>query len=139
MRRRGAPSARLLPPSRHRRFEDLVESALAAIPPPFDRALEEVAIVIEDEPSSEQLRSVGARGLFGLYHGIPRTAWGASGAPVPSKITIFRRPIEARHRHPEALARAVRDTLFHEIAHHFGISDARLHELSRDGRPTGSA
>jgi predicted Zn-dependent protease with MMP-like domain len=57
---------------------------------------------------------------------------------VPSKITIFRRALEAHHRDPDALARAVRDTVFHEIAHHFGISDARLDELSRLSREAAS-
>ena len=98
-----------------------------------------MAIVVEDEPTREQLVSVRAPGLYGLYQGVPRTAWGASGAPVPSKITLFRGPLERMHRDPARLAAAVRETLFHEVAHHFGISDARLHELSRDRPAPGSA
>ena len=114
------------------RFEALIERALEELPPEFRERLDTVAIVIDDEASPEMLRQTKAYGLFGVYQGIPRTAWGADQAPVPSKITIFRRPLEARNRDPDALARAVRDTLFHEIAHHFGISDARLDELSRE-------
>jgi predicted Zn-dependent protease with MMP-like domain len=113
-------------------FDELVKRALERLPEPFASRLDSVAIVIDDDATSEQLASVGARGLFGLYQGIPRTAFGASQAPYPSKITLFRRPLEAYHRDPEALAQAVEDTLFHEIAHHFGISDARLHELQRE-------
>ena len=114
-------------------LEALVADALDRLPAPFRDRLGSVAIVIEDEPTSEQLASVRAHGLFGLYQGVPRTAWGAEQASVPSKITIFRGPLTRAHRTPEALAAGVTDTVYHEIAHHFGISDARLHEL-RGGR-----
>ena len=115
-------------------FEELIERALADLPDEFRARLETVAIVIDEEATPEMLARPGAPGLFGLYQGVPRTAWGADQAPIPSKITIFRRPLEAYNRDPYALARAVRETLFHEIAHHFGISDARLEELSRESR-----
>jgi predicted Zn-dependent protease with MMP-like domain len=93
-----------------------------------------VAIVVDDEPTLEQLASVGAPGLLGLYTGVPRTAWGAGEAAVASKITIFRGPHLRQFRDPEALARGVRETVHHEVAHHFGISDARLDELARERR-----
>lgn len=118
----------------HDPFEAAVERAIAAIPEPFARGLDSVAIVIEDEPSPAQLASVGAAGLFGLYEGVPRTAWGAGQALAPSRITIFRGPHERRFRDPAALEGAVADTVRHEIAHHLGISDARLDELARDAR-----
>lgn len=114
-------------------LEGLVIDALERLPAPFRERLGSVAIVIEDEPTPEQLASVRARGLYGLYQGIPRTAWSADQISVPSKITIFRGPLTRGHRTPERLAAAVADTVYHEIAHHFGISDARLHEL-RDAR-----
>ena len=107
--------------------------ALERLPPEFGERLGSVAIVIEDEPTPEQLAAVRAPGLYGLYQGIPRTAWSADQISVPSKITIFRGPLMRSHRTPERLAAAVADTVYHEIAHHFGISDARLHEL-RSGR-----
>jgi predicted Zn-dependent protease with MMP-like domain len=110
-------------------FDELVRRAVAAIPEPFASRLHTVAIVIDDEATPEQLASTRARGLFGIYQGVPRTAYGADNAPVPSKITIFRRPLEAYYRDPAARARAVEDTVFHEVAHHFGISDARLREM----------
>lgn len=118
-------------------FEGLIEQALSELPAQFRSRLDTVAIVIDDVASAEMLARTGTRGLFGLYEGVPRTALGASGAAVASKITIFRRPLEAYYPEPNARARAVRDTLFHEIAHHFGISDARLGELSAEARQGG--
>jgi predicted Zn-dependent protease with MMP-like domain len=112
-------------------IETMVVDALEALPAPFRDQLGSVAIVLEDEASADQLASVGARGLYGLYQGVPRTRWSADGAPTPSKITIFRGPLVRANRTPEALAAAVADTVYHEIAHHFGISDERLHELKR--------
>jgi predicted Zn-dependent protease with MMP-like domain len=109
--------------------EAAVMRALDRLPPAFAERLGSVAIVVEDEPSPAQLASVGAHGLFGLYQGVPRTALAADAVPIPSKITIFRGPLTRAHRDPEALRRAVEDTVFHEIAHHFGIGDARLREL----------
>ena len=114
-------------------LEALVIDAIERLPPEFRDRLGSVAIVIEDEPTPEQLAAVRAPGLYGLYQGIPRTAWSADQISVPSKITIFRGPLMRSHRTPERLAAAVADTVYHEIAHHFGISDARLHEL-RSGR-----
>jgi predicted Zn-dependent protease with MMP-like domain len=114
-------------------LEAFVVDALERLPAAFRERLGSVAILIEDEPTPDQLASVRAHGLYGLYQGVPRTAWAADQASVPSKITIFRGPLTRANRTPERLAAAVADTVYHEIAHHFGISDARLHEL-RDGR-----
>ena len=112
-------------------IEAMVIDALEALPTPFRDQLGSVAIVIEEEATPAQLASVGAHGLYGLYQGVPRTKWAADGAPIPSKITIFRGPLVRANRNPDRLAAAVTDTVYHEIAHHFGISDARLHELKR--------
>ncbi|MFP5344003.1 MAG: metallopeptidase family protein [Candidatus Limnocylindria bacterium] len=113
--------------------DTLVVAALDALPPVYRDRLGSVAIVVEDEPTPAQLASVRARGLYGLYQGVPRTAYGADLAAVPSKITIFRGPLVRAYPDPERLAAAVAETVHHEIAHHFGISDARLDEL-RSGR-----
>jgi predicted Zn-dependent protease with MMP-like domain len=115
-------------------FGRMVEAAIAGLPPEFLERLGSVPIVVEDEPTPEQLGSVAARGLFGLYQGVPRTRWGADGAAVPSKITVFRGPLERTYRQPQALAAAVEDVVRHEVAHHFGIDDARLGELRRRER-----
>ncbi len=115
-------------------IETIVIDALEALPAPFRDQLGSVAIVIEDEATAEQLASVGAGGLFGLYQGIPRTRWSADGAPAPSKITIFRGPLVRANRTPDRFAAAVADTVYHEIAHHLGISDERIDELQRGRR-----
>lgn len=115
-------------------FEQLVLAALDELPDVFRDRLGSVAIVVDDEPTSEELASVGAYGLLGLYTGVPRTAWGAEDAAVASKITIFRGPHLRQFRDPEALAHGVAETVHHEVAHHFGISDARLDELARARR-----
>jgi predicted Zn-dependent protease with MMP-like domain len=112
-------------------FEQMVERAIEAIPYPFSERLGSVAIVIEDWPRPDQLATVGAPGLLGLYEGIPRTAWSADQIQAPSKITIFRGPLERIYRDPDALAAAVENTVLHEVAHHFGISDERLREIGR--------
>jgi predicted Zn-dependent protease with MMP-like domain len=113
-------------------FEVLVWAAVDSLPDAFRDRLDTVAIVVEDEPSPDDLARTGAFGLLGLYTGVPRTLYGASEAAVPSKITIYRGPHLRIFRTPDALARGVAETVRHEIAHHFGISDARLEELARE-------
>lgn len=107
------------------RFTDLVERAIADLPEQFRSRLSNVQIVIED---------TGSPDLLGLYHGIPQTARGPSSyaGVLPDVITIYREPIEARARSAEELERQVRITVWHEIGHHFGISDERLRELGWD-------
>jgi predicted Zn-dependent protease with MMP-like domain len=116
-------------------MEAWIAEALDALPDAFRERLGSVAIVVEDWPTPAQLASVGAAGLYGLYQGVPRSAWGADGAAVPSKITLFRGPIARDHRDPEARRAKVIDTVHHEVAHHFGISDARLRELGHGRGP----
>ena len=112
-------------------FDAVIDRALDDLPVVFQEQLGSVAIVVEDEPSADQLASVAAGGLFGLYQGVPRTRWGADGAPLASKITLFRGPLTRANGDRARLEAAIRDTLHHEIAHHFGIDDHRLRELRR--------
>src|SRR5258706_12070395 len=121
-RRRGSRTGR--PRSRRRPFEELVGLALDAIPEPFAAALDEVAIVIADEPTDEQRRvnEIGPdEALYGLYEGVPRTEWGADWATLPNRITLFRLPLEADYADPDDLADEVWLTVIHELAHHLGI------------------
>ncbi len=138
IRRRGGearrqPSRRVdvppLPGQLHRPFEDLVADALDALPDNVQRLLENVAIVIEDEPSPEQLRETGmsaGQSLYGLYEGVSPVVYGADFAPFPNKITLFRLILEEDFADPAELAREVQRTVVHELAHHAGISDADL-------------
>jgi predicted Zn-dependent protease with MMP-like domain len=131
--RRG--SARRPRPTRHVQFERLVERALAGIPSPFRECLTEVAIVIDDEPTAEQLRDNDLDpddGLYGLYEGVPRTEYGADWLAAPNRITLFRLPLEEDFPDPIDLAEEVRITVIHELAHHLGIDDDRLGELGVD-------
>src|SRR4051794_29370643 len=103
-------------------FGDLVEAALATIPDELRRRMRNVTVVVEDEGVSPN--------LLGLYHGIPLTERTTSYAGVlPDRITIYRLPIIRRCRSLDDVVHQVRVTVVHEVAHHFGISDARLHEL----------
>lgn len=135
-RRRGSRTAHVAPRrTRHRPFELLVEEALATIPMPFAAALDEVAIVISDEPTAEQRRGndIGAdESLYGLYEGVARTEWGADWLTAPNTITLFRLPLEGDFPDPNDLADEVWITVIHELAHHLGIDDDRLHELGVD-------
>jgi predicted Zn-dependent protease with MMP-like domain len=137
-RRRGSRSARCVAsrrPARHQRFEDLVDEALTAIPMPFAAALDEVAIVIDDEPSPAQRHESDLPDgeiLYGLYEGVARTEYGADWIVAPNRITLFRLPLEADFPDPDDLADEVRITVIHELAHHLGIDDERLHDLGVD-------
>jgi predicted Zn-dependent protease with MMP-like domain len=103
-------------------FGTLVEAALDSIPPELRRRMRNVVVAVEDEGVSPN--------LLGLYHGIPLTSRTTTYAGVlPDQITIYRLPIIRRCRTLEDVVHQVRVTVVHEVAHHFGIDDARLHEL----------
>jgi predicted Zn-dependent protease with MMP-like domain len=105
------------------RFEELVADALDGLPPELARRMENVAVFVED--------SSPRGGLLGLYEGIPLTRRdsGYGGMIMPDRITIFRQPILRLCRTEEEVVHQVRVTVVHEVAHHFGIGDRRLHEL----------
>ncbi|HVL80607.1 MAG TPA: metallopeptidase family protein [Actinomycetota bacterium] len=117
----------------HEEFEVLVAEALDSLPEPFASHLDNVEVVVADEPSSEELEEAGVEpgaSLFGLYQGIPQTERGAGYTFVmPDKITIYRLPIVAACGDRDEVRDEVAVTVVHEIAHHFGISDERLEEL----------
>ena len=107
-------------------FDRLVSEALDELPADIRDLMTNVAVTVEDEPPPGQ-------SLLGLYEGVP---WGRRGpyysGALPDKITIYRVPLERfSGGDPERLRFLVRRTVFHEIAHHFGISDARLVEIDR--------
>ena len=118
-----------------RRFERLVTSALDDLPPAVAAMLDNVDIVIEDEPTPEQIgQRPGAAGddstLFGLYEGVPLTQRDQTYSLVlPDKITIFRGPLQRSCQSPAEIAREVRVTVVHELGHHLGVEEDRLAEL----------
>ena len=131
-RSRGSPRGAARAAARATAFEHLVDRAIAAIPDPYRDALGEVAIVIEDEPSREQLRENELDewdAMYGLYEGVPRTDYAADWAASPNRITLFRLPLEEDFPDPFELEAEVRMTVLHELAHHLGIDDDRLDEL----------
>jgi predicted Zn-dependent protease with MMP-like domain len=104
------------------RFEELVANALDSIPPQLGELMDNVWVAVED----------GTRpGLLGLYQGVPLTRRDASysGMVMPDRITVFRHAICARCNTEDDVVDAVRTTVVHEVAHHFGIGDRRLREL----------
>ena len=105
-------------------FELLVEEALASLPEELAGYMSNVAVVVEDEPPA-------GLPLLGLDQGVPLTRRTSGYAAVPpDKITLYRGPIERGYGvRPENLREGVRRVVLHEVAHHFGISDARLREL----------
>jgi predicted Zn-dependent protease with MMP-like domain len=114
------------------RFAEIVGEALDLIPEELARHMDNVAILTADEPSPDQARRL-RRGttLLGLYEGVSldRRSPTSYTAVMPDRITIFRRAQCRRARDEADLRRKVAHTVAHEIAHHFGISDARLREL----------
>ncbi len=118
------------------RFEWLVARAVADLPDEFRERMENIDVVVQDEPTSRQLadaRLKRGETLFGLYEGVPLIRRsGAYGMVPPDKITIFQKPIEAVYHSESRIQREIQRVVRHEIAHHFGISDARLNQLERE-------
>jgi predicted Zn-dependent protease with MMP-like domain len=104
-------------------FEALVEQALDQIPDEIASLVHNVVVLVEDESPPDD------PGLLGVYDGVALTERGADHTGLPDRITIFRRPLLAMCRDEDELVREVRITVVHEIAHHFGIDDDRLHQL----------
>ena len=118
---------------RRRRFDRLVFDALEEIPEPFRQRLENVDIVVKRRPGPSDYRFTGSkRGdrLYGLYEGVPLSERHGGGLfEMPDKITLFREPLERDFPDDASLVREVRNTVLHEIAHFFGLSEEALVEL----------
>lgn len=105
-------------------FLRLVDRGVDALGPTVLQRLQNVAIVLEDEPTDEQRAEMGLaldEPLFGLYEGVPLADRGLEeGFRMPDKITIFKRPILAVYEDPADIVECVENTVWHEVAHHFG-------------------
>lgn len=120
-------------------FEKMVQDGIDAIPEEFAQKLDNVAITWDYVPSPwQRIKARLQRGwlLFGLYEGIPKTQRGSNYSLVlPDKITIFKRSLEYVAEDESDLARRVRQTVWHEVAHHFGLSDAEIHRREQRAPP----
>jgi predicted Zn-dependent protease with MMP-like domain len=106
-------------------FEDHVRAALDELPPHLAGALENVAVVVEDEHPDDP-------DLFGLYHGVPLPERGDMAGSLPDKISIYRIPLEETFSDPDDLREEIRITVLHELAHYFGLGEERIAELGYD-------
>jgi len=113
-------------------FEKLVREGIREIPEKFLRKLDNVAIVIEDEPTPAQKKKLNIHPswtLLGLYEGVSQTRRGTSyNAVLPDKITIFKKSIEEEALSEKDLKEIVKNTVWHEIAHHFGMSEIQVRQ-----------
>lgn len=111
-------------------FEQVVEYAVDLIPKQYTDELENLAFFVEDYPNYNQRAKLQLRDnqtLFGLYEGVPLPNRGMNySMMLPDKITIFQKPIEARARSFPHLVQMVRDTVWHEIAHYFGLNEEQV-------------
>lgn len=140
---RARPFARVRPPLRPRtdrsRFEEIVRAALDRLPEQIAQHMDNVAVVVEEHADPDHLREIGLpphQELLGLYEGVNKVARAAGGYNLvaPDRITLYRRAIlrEAGMGGRRAVERQVWRTLVHEIAHHFGYSDAQLGAMERE-------
>lgn len=114
-------------------FEELVAGALDGLPEDFASLLDNVAVVVEEEPSDELLSEMGfdlddpdRDELFGLYQGVPLDDRGSAYSQLPDRVTIYRGPILRCCESRREVMREVRDTVVHELGHHFGLEDADM-------------
>ncbi|OGZ84621.1 MAG: hypothetical protein A2599_02955 [Candidatus Staskawiczbacteria bacterium RIFOXYD1_FULL_39_28] len=117
----------------HEEFAKLVGEAIDSIDEKFLKKLKNVEIVIEDDPTPEQLQKLSLRGgtLLGLYEGIPQIKREQYANVLPDKITIFKNSIEKVYSSPETIKKAVKDTVWHEIAHHFGMDEHQVRKAEQ--------
>jgi predicted Zn-dependent protease with MMP-like domain len=103
-------------------FDDVVRSALDSLPPHISDALQNVAVVVEDENPEDP-------DLYGLFEGVPLTEGGPGPGDLPSRIAVYRVPLEADFPDADELRDEIRVTVLHELGHYFGLDEDRLSEL----------
>jgi len=113
------------------KFEELVAKALDGLPEEFAELLENVAVVVEEEPSAEDLAEVGMAGeegdeLFGLYQGVALPERDSFYAALPDRVVIYRGPILRACSGRREVIREVRDTVIHELGHYFGMEEDQM-------------
>jgi predicted Zn-dependent protease with MMP-like domain len=116
-----------------KQFERLVDFALSQIPERFKDAIQNVAVVVEDEPTQEVLDDMEIEPgdtLYGLYHGTPLTERGWNdGSRLPDTISIYQRPIEEDAEDEEDMLAIIAETVIHEFGHYFGLSEEEIEAI----------
>ncbi|MDB5170652.1 MAG: zn-dependent protease [Candidatus Saccharibacteria bacterium] len=113
-------------------FQQLIDEALGELPGEHAKNIKNVAILYEDEPTPEQRHKLELRHdqtLLGLYEGVPLSQRQGTVTLYPDRITLFRRPLQSRSDTLVALKEDIKHTLWHEIAHYYGLDHDRIHEL----------
>ena len=113
-------------------FNDLINEAVSKFPKTHLNSLKNVAILVEDLPSLEQRRKLELRNdqtLLGLYEGVPLSQRQGMQKVLPDKITLFKIPLEHQANTEKELAEQIRHTLWHEVAHYFGLDHKAISEL----------
>ena len=115
------------------KFEQLVEEALKQIPKKFKKLFENLAVIVEDEPAREVYKKTGASPysrILGTYHGVPFKHRGPYyGNTPPDVIVIYQKPIESICFSDEDIKKKVREVVFHEIGHYFGMTEKELQDI----------
>jgi predicted Zn-dependent protease with MMP-like domain len=115
----------------HREFEGAVARAIEDLPPRFGALLDNVFVVVEEEPTEDDLESVGMSAddedeLLGLYQGVPRDERGVEYSALPDRVVLYRGPLQRLCESIGELEDEIYDTLVHELGHHFGLDDEEM-------------
>ncbi len=116
-------------------FDQIITDGLEAIPERYRNRLNNVAMIAEDQPSPDQRTALKLRGdqtLLGLYEGVPLSKRGGQTKLLPDKITLFKLPLENMSNSYAELKKNVRHTIWHEVAHYFGLDHERIRELEQE-------
>ena len=117
-----------------KQFNKIVAEAIDGIPPPYIDRLQNVAFILEDEPSRRQTKALGLRCydlLFGLYEGVPLPQRLSDTKLLPDKITLFKKPLMSISKDIGELTKNIKHTIWHEVAHYYGLNHEMIHSLER--------
>lgn len=124
-----------------KQFKAIVADAIDGIPAPYIDRLQNVAFIIEDVPSPQQSKKLGLHCndlLFGLYEGVPLPQRQGTTKLLPDKITLFKKPLQTVSADLGELTKHVKHTIWHEVAHYYGLDHRRIHELEKKTKSISS-
>lgn len=116
------------------KFRQIVTNAIDSIPSPYIDRLQNVAFIVDDEPTPQQAKALGLHSsglLFGLYEGVPLPERSGNTKLLPDKITLFKNPLLAISKDSSELTKNIKQTIWHEVAHYYGLDHKRIHELEK--------